>query len=236
MGNDFKWIGWDKPETIVSRMALEIEVPKEYLKLSKPGTFKFNDGTTQGWTIDQLYDTNDSTMTKIPPYTDPNTGKFYGFSLSNYQNLGLAAGAYPLIVLGSQAKSLDFYLESPDLLNDQDWKNLEGYSLDLQRNFFSYCADPPEYYVQLQARMWDKKQNKMRTFVEWDESAKQFVFHTIKAFQPYHFVWTADVFTDPDLELRFLRVRFTQPNLTAPGAGECLPKGPWLIGNVSPEG
>jgi hypothetical protein len=236
MANDFKWIGWDKPETIISRMALEIEVPKEYLKLWKPGTFKFNDGTTQGWAIDQLYDTNDPTMTKIPPYTDPNTGKFYGFSLSNHQNLGLAAGAYPLIVLGSQAKSLDFYLDSPDLLNDQDWKNLEGYSLDLQRNFFSYCADPPEYKVQLQARMWDKQQNKMRTFAEWDESAKQFVFHTIKSFQPYHFVWKADVFTDPNLVLRFLRIRFTQPNLTAPGAGECLPKGPWLIGNVSPEG
>ena len=97
MGNDFKWIGWDKPETIISRMALEMEIPKEYLKLSKPGTFKFNDGTTQGWAIDQLYDTNDPTMTKIPPYTDPNTGKFYGFSLSNH----LVAGTKPRIGNGT---------------------------------------------------------------------------------------------------------------------------------------
>lgn len=70
----------------------------------------------------------------------------------------------------------------------------------------------------------------------WDEKAKTFIFHQVEASKPYHFIWTADdPFTYADLQLRFLRMRFTQPNLTAPGAGECLPKGPWLVGNLSPE-
>lgn len=84
--------------------------------------------------------------------------------------------------------------------------------------------------------MWDKKQKKMRTFAEWDDKAQQFVFHEIIMLQPYHFIWTAAHFSNSDLELRFLRVRFSQPNLTAPGSLECMPKGAWLIGNISPEG
>ena len=235
MGNDEKWIEWNKPETIVSKLATEMRIPEEYFKLSKPGVFKFNDGTTQGWKIDQFYDSNDPNMTNIPPYTDPNTNKFYGFSLSNSQNLALAVEAYPLIMPGSKATLLDFYLDSPDLLFNQDWKNIKGYSLDLQRNFFSQCGEPSVYSVQLQVQMWDKEQKKMKTFGEWDDIAKKHVFHTIKAFQPYHFIWTPKQFANPDLELRFLRIRFTLPNLTTPGGGECLPKGPWLVGNISPE-
>lgn len=235
MANDFKWIGWDKPETIVSRLAMRVRNADAYVKLSRPGTFRFNDGTTQGWKIDQLSDTNDPTMTQIPPFTHPSTGKFCGFSLSNHQNLGLAAGAYPLIVTGSKATSLDLSLESPDLLTNQGWSNVQGYSLDLQRNFFSYCADPPVYYAQLQVKVYDKQAKEMTIYGEKDEKTEQFVFHPVKAFQPYHFIWTADVFTDPNSELRSLRVRLVQPNLTAPGAGECLPKGQWLVGNISPE-
>lgn len=235
MNGPDKWIDWDKPVTVLSIMAQEMRVPEELYKLLKPGAFKFDDGTTQGWKIDQLYDTNDPTLTKITPYTDPTTKLFYGFTLSNSNNLALAAGAYPLMLPGSKVASLDFYLESPDLISNQDWKNIQGYSMDLQRNFLSLCGDPPNYYVQMQAKVWDKNQKKMKVFAEWDDKAKNFIFHSVKALQPYHFTWTADVFTDPNLELRFLRIRFTQPNMTAPGSGECLPKGEWLVGNISPE-
>jgi hypothetical protein len=217
-------------------MALEIEISPELLKLYKPGIFKFNDGTTQGWTIDQLYDTNDQSMTKLSPFKHPTTGQVFGFTLSNYLNLGLAANGNPVVVLaGPSVTSIDFYLESPDLLNNQDWKNLSGYSLDLRREYSSLCGDPPAYRVWLQVRMWDPKQKKMRLFAEYDEKAKQFLFHKIDAYKPYHLVWTADKFTDPNLQLRYLRLRFTQPNYTAPGSGECLPKGAWLVTNISPE-
>jgi hypothetical protein len=235
MSEEWKWVGWDKPVTVLSKMALEMRIPKEYLKLWMPGAFKFNDGTTQGWTIDQLYDTSDPNMTHITPYSDPISGQFYGFTLSNYQNLGLAATACPLLALGTKATSLDFYLDSPDLQANQGWKNRKGYSLDLQRNFLSLCADPPSYFAQLQVRVWDKQEGVMKTYGEWDDQAQKHIFHPIKACQPYHFVWTPAVFTDANLELRFLRIRLTQPNFTVPGAGECLPKGSWLVGNICPE-
>lgn len=227
---EYKWIGWDKPKTIISKYSQEMRLPVEYLKLYKQGTFHFNDGTTKGWTIDQIYDTEDENMVKINP--------FMGFCLCNYQNRALAAGAYPLLVLGSSAKSLDFYLDSPDLVTINGWGNFKGYSLDLQRNFCSPCGDPKsKYFIQLQVKLWDKQKNKMKTFAEWDDKAKEFVFHEVIAFKPYHLVWTPKEswVGDPDLQLRFLRIRFTQPNFTAPGSGECLPKGEWLIGNISPE-
>jgi hypothetical protein len=224
---EYKWIGWDKPKNIKSRAIREIQVPAKYLKIWKEGTFRFNDGTTQGWTIDQLYDTNDGLF---PPYI--------GFSLCNYQNLALAAAACPLLVLGSGAKSFDFYLDSPNLQTMNGWESFKGYSLDLQRNFCSPCGDQPsQYWVQLQVRLWDKKLNKMRTFAEWDDQAQKYKFHEVIAHKPYHLIWKlkGNWVTDQGLELGNLRIRFTQPNVNSPGSGECLPKGAWLIGNVSPE-
>jgi len=236
MPDDHKWVEWNKPETIVSRLAMEVHIPENLLELLKPGTYKFNDGTTQGWSIDQLYDTNDPNMTQIAPYFDAITKKlFFGFTLSNYQNLGLAASAYPFLTPGSTVKSFDFYLQSPDLAGNSDWVKAHGYSLDLRRNFLSLCADPPLYHVQLQARFLKKKENQITTYSEWDDVTQTHLFHTVKSLQPYHFVWKAEAFTDSNLELRNLRIRFSQPNFSQPGAGECLPRGDWLIGNISPE-
>jgi predicted transposase YdaD len=65
----------------------------------------------------------------------------------------------------------------------------------------------------------------MKTFGEWDDQTKTHIFHAVKSSQPYHFIWTPTQFTESSLELRFLRLRFTQPNFTLPGAGECSPKG-----------
>jgi hypothetical protein len=234
-----QWIDWDKPVTIVTRLAKEMPATLEHARLWKPGTFRFNDGTTQGWTIDQLYDTTDKSLKNLPPYTEPATNHFCGFSLSNHQNRALAASANPLMLPGSTAAALDFYLESPDLLSNPDWKNAKGYSLDVQRNFLSLCSDPPSYFVQLQARLWDKTSKTMKVFAEYDEKSKQFVSHAINPFQPYHLLWTGNALADSAMELRFLRIRVTQPNFsaaTAPGSYECLPKGAWLVGNIGPEG
>lgn len=236
MRGDEKYLeAWNKPEKVVTKFGLEMHIPVEYLKIWKPGTFKFNDGTVQGWTLDQLYDANDASMTKVVPYTDPITKTSYGFSLSTYQDRALAVSACPFMLPGSSAATLDFYLDSPDLGQKPEWQGIQGYSLDFQRNFLSLCGDPPVYRVQLQVRMWDKQQKKLRTFGEWDQATEQFIMHPVASCKPYHFVWTPDQLADPNLELRFLRIRCTFPNYTAPGSGECLPKGAWLIGNVSPE-
>lgn len=235
MSDDKKWVGWDKPETVVSELGMELHVPEAYVKKWKPGGFNFKDGTTQGWKLDQLYDAEDENMTNIVPYSDPSTGAFYGFSLGNSQSLALAVSACPFMLPGSTASTLDFYLESPDLGQKPEWQGINGYSVDVQRNFLSLCGDPPAYKVQLQVRVWDKQQKKMRTFAEWESKSEKFILHPVQGCKPYHFVWTPDVFTNLNFDIRFLRIRCQFPNVTGFGAGECLPKGAWLVGNVTPE-
>ncbi|WP_456450350.1 hypothetical protein [Hydrogenimonas sp.] len=225
MNDVMYWINFDKPVTVMSLSAKEMIDTDREMEVFLPYAFRFDDGTTQGWSIDQLYDTNDVQMTKISPTI--------GFSLSNRNN-ELCAGANPLLVAGSNVKSFDFYLSSPDLGTHRDWQNLKGYSLKVQRNFGNPCTgQDDQYLVQLQVKMWDKKQKKMRTFGEWDSGKKQHVFHETHRGKPYHFVWkAAEPFENPDLELRFVRLRFTQPNATA---GECMSQGDWVVDSVNPE-
>lgn len=220
-------VDWNKPQTITVKASKEMKISSKYAKYLLSGTFRFNDGTTQFWTIDQLYDTYDNQMKQIMPYM--------GFSLSNSQNIALAAEASPLVVLGSKAQSFDFYLLSPDLSKNTDWKDVKGYSLDVQRFFGSPCGEPepPKYFIQLQVQVWDKLKKKMRIFAEYDSKKDEYIFHPIKLAQPYYFTWSTTFLPDTNLELRFLRIRFIQPNMTAPGAGDCLQKGKWLIGNVA---
>jgi len=229
---EYKWEGWNKPVTVTSLAALEMRLPKEYVNLFKPGAFRFNDGTTQGWTIDQLYDENYNLLTF---YTDQN-GITYDFKLSNSQNLALAVTGCPVIVLApSSIKSLQFYLLSPDLRNNQDWQNINGFSLDLQRNYFSNCGDLGDYLFQMSIIVIEKSTKTTKYYGEWDGQANDYMFHKIAAMQPYHFEWKTSAFNDPNLELWQLRLRFIQPHYSSPGSGECLPKGSWLVGNIKQE-
>ncbi len=229
---DYKWEGWNKPVTIATLAALEMRLPKEYINLFKPGAFRFDDGTTQGWTIDQLYDQD---FNKLTCYTDQNFIT-YDFKLSNSQNLALAASGYPVVALaGSNVTMLQFYLFSPDLRNNQDWKNIKGFSLDLQRNYYSSCGDLGDYLFQMSVTAIDKSTKAIKYYGEWDTQANDFIFHKITAQQPYHFEWKSAAFTDANLELWQLRLRFIQPHYSSPGSGECLPKGSWLVGNIKQE-
>lgn len=229
---DYKWEGWNKPVTIATLAALEMRLPKEYVNLFKPGAFRFDDGTTQGWIIDQLYDQN---FNKLTCYTDQNNFT-YDFKLCNSQNLALGASGCPVIVLaGSNVTILQFYLLSPDLRNNQDWKNINGFSLDLQRNYYSSCGDLGDYLFQMSITVIDKTTKATRYFGECDAQTGEFIFHKTTAQQPYHFEWKADAFKDPNLELWQLRLRFIQPHYSGLGAGECLPKGSWLVGNIKQE-
>jgi len=229
---EYKWEGWNKPVSVATLAALEMRMNKEFVNVNKPGSFKFNDGTTQGWTIDQLYDQN---FNLLNIYTDQNLIT-YDFKLSNHQNLALAVSGYPVVPLaGSNVTMLQFYLFSPDLRNNQDWKNINGYSLDLQRNYYSSCGDLGDYLFQMNVVVIEKTTKAVKYYGEWDAQANDFIFHKIAAMQPYHFEWKASAFTDANLELWQLRLRFIQPHFTGLGAGECLPKGSWLVGNIRQE-
>ena len=146
--------------------------------------------------------------------------------MSNSQNLALAASGYPVVALaGSNVTMLQFYLFSPDLRNNQDWKNIKGFSLDLQRNYYSSCGDLGDYLFQMSITVIDKSTKATKYYGEWDAQANDYLFHKITAQQPYHFEWKANAFTDPNLELWQLRLRFIQPHYSGLGAGESLPKG-----------
>lgn len=233
---DLKWAGWDDPITITSRLVEQMDISERFVTLLRSGTYKFNDGTTQGWGIDQLYDTYDINPHTKPQFDALTKTLWYGFTLTNYHNLGLAASAYPFITPGSPVKSFDFYLESPDLAGNADWAGVKGYSCDVQRNFFTWCGDDPDLFrVQLQALFKEEGKTELTPYAEWNPATNEHVMQPVKSFQPYRFTLTGDAFGDPKMTLRRLRVRFTQPNLSQPGAGECLPKGDWLLGNVTPE-
>lgn len=187
--------------------------------------FDFNDGTKQGWTLDQMYET--STQNKITPFTS--------FSLSN-QNNQLAASVSPLLIGNPSIQSYDIYLESPDLSSNANWQDIGGYSIDLQRNLDSQCGHPPNvYFAQLQLKVIDTSDNNNeKLFAEHDGS--NFVFHHIVFGTLYHFVWQPSFLTDPKYKVKQIRIRLTGPGDPGPGSGECAPKGSWLLDNVAAEG
>lgn len=58
MNNDQKWIGWKKPVTILSLMAITALLVRGFFRLAgkvQP-VFEFDDGTTQGWTANGIFD------------------------------------------------------------------------------------------------------------------------------------------------------------------------------------
>lgn len=223
-----EWLEWDKPITILSLHAQEIHIPDEILRVRKQGCFRFDDGTTQNWKLDQLYDAD--SFKKINPYS--------GFTLGNSQYLALAATASPLLFYDTAVELCEIYLESPDLLLDANWQNISGYSIDLQRGITSLCGEShnPTYFAQLQIRLVDSEDDSEYLYGEWDARTDKHIFNPVKLNQPYHFTFKPTVLSDPKWKVKQLRVRLVMPNVNKGfGAGECALKGSWLIGNVCPE-
>jgi hypothetical protein len=77
------------------------------------GGFDFNSGTTQGWTLDQMYVT--SSQTKFTPVI--------GYTLMNSNNQ-LSASTGSLLI--GRSDQNDIYLESPDLSSDASWQGIGG--------------------------------------------------------------------------------------------------------------
>ncbi|RMF59220.1 MAG: hypothetical protein D6743_16610, partial [Calditrichaeota bacterium] len=185
-----------------------------------PSCFDFNQNSIQGWTIDQIYNTN--TGAKKTPTM--------GFVLHTDQNQ-LAATANPLVIDGQspQTEQYDIYLESPDLRPSSTWQNITGYSLDIKRTDASFCGDPPNtYFAQLQVRVIDTTDNSEHVFAETDGT--NFVFHNMDTpNQQQHFVWKASFFSDPKYQIKKIRIR-----LTGPGEKriECMDNRSWFIDNV----
>lgn len=221
---------WKKSQLIKGLSAKEF-APKhipEMVTLKRTGCFRFNDGTTQNWTLDQLYDAEISPLTKVTAYLP--------FVLHNSQNLALAASVSLLLVTDPNCNKCDIYFDSPDLSSNPDWQGISGFSVDVYRLIGSLCWDFEDLYrTQLQVVLIDTTDNSMHTFGEYDETNNTFISHPIKLATPYHFVWTPSVLSDSKYKIKKLRLRMTMPGYLGTGGGECAPQGKWLIGNVCPE-
>jgi hypothetical protein len=152
------------------------------------------------------------------------------------------ACANPLIVTTPGVTQCHIYLESPDLLSDQNWQGVTGYSIDIYRMFTSLCGEPAPLQAMFQAQLqlWviDPKDGKPHLYAEWDTKQQQNIFHQIKALTPYHLFWKPEFLSSPGFKVKQVRVRLFMPNYTdvgVPGSGECAASGCWLIGNVCPE-
>ncbi len=227
--SDYKWLGLP-PIRITS---LDAKLITGAIAKYHPGCFRFDDGTTQGWTIDQLYNAEPPNQ-QIYPYPPP--GQVAGFTLKNSQNLALEAATGLLVVTDFSVKMCEFFLDSPDLLTTAGWENSGGYSLDLYRTFTSVLGEPKPlgdwFQAQLQVVFLDAKDNTLHTFAEWDTAKQDFLFHPVSLTTSYHIEWKFP--RKRQYHVKKVRVRMVMPTYTGPGAGETLPKGSWLISNVCP--
>ena len=172
---------------------------------SQPGCFNFDDGTIQNWTIDQLYET--ATGNTITKYYSP-------LVLSN-TNKQLYAGAagYPnnYFLIDQSVASADFYFESPDLSNNSNWQNIDGYKIDLGRLFYSKCWNPTgKFFAQVQMRVIDTSDNnKVKLFAEY--SGGNYVFHPMDDYSGTmkQITWKPSFLSDPKYKVKQVRIRIS---------------------------
>lgn len=216
---------------LASTLAAEIEIDPSLLQLWRADCYRFDDGTTQGWTLKQAFDSTNGNALKV----------FAGFKLANSASIALSASAYPFALLQNVPK-VDFYFESPDLIQNSTWQSASGYSLDLQVNMMSACYVLPKqggFFVQMQLLTEDGS-GKPHLYVEqWlnpQTNKQEWAFHDLSPYKPYHLSWTHDVQKTTKykgLKVKRVRLRCTIPYIHS---WECGVRGEWLIGNVCPEG
>jgi hypothetical protein len=186
---------------------------------SAAGKFDFNDGTTQGWTLDQMYIT--SSQVKFTPVI--------GYSLGNSNNQ-LTASTGSLLI--GKSEQNDIYLESPDLSANSEWQNITGYSVSVRRSLYSPCWGDfsNTFYFQLQIKVIDTADgNQEKLFGEY--SGASFVFHDITTKdQLYQFTWKPSWLTDPRYKVKRIRFRITEPGDVM---AECWYRGGWQIDDVT---
>jgi parallel beta-helix repeat protein len=193
-------------------------------KVLAAGIFDFNDGTTQGWTLDQMYLTN--SQTKFTPVN--------GYTLSNGTN---ALFPYTTALLLGTTQNVDFFLQSPDLSANSDWQGISGFSVDVKRLLASGCwGDFPNlFYVQLQVKVIDLSDgNKEKLFAE--HNGTSYVFHEIKTYgQLYQLTWNTTWLNNTSkYKVKYVRLRITGPGDAS--MAECWYSGGWSIDNVTAVG
>ena len=244
MANGDKWIGLKVPLTILGVLAALVLAWFTIFKYIKPaGCFLFNDGTTQNWTLDQLYDTYSNPLKKITtivPGNPPTYKSYTPFTLANYQNIALEADAGFYLVGDQNVKSADIFFVSPDLSTNASWQNLTGFTADARREFTGKCGDPTNsFFVQLQMKIVLTSDKSEHVIAQKDNAGK-FVFQEMKLNTPYALSWNwgKQLVVDnkplaaSNYKIKEIKIRFSMPGYVS--SGECNYYGKWKIGNVCP--
>ncbi len=241
MAEGDKWFDWKKFATLAALVAiawLAVDrfglAPNDSVASS---CFDFGDGTTQGWTIDQLYDTaTGKTITSAQPGGPPHFN-YKPFNLTNHNNLALQANSTLFVVPDNSVNDADFFLVSPDLSGRSDWQGISGYKLDLRREFTSAGGEPKNrFFAQLQMVLTDKATGKSHTAAPKDANGK-FIFHEMKlnTATALRFEWgdkielSSKTLGKGDYAVQRIRIRYTMPARYLP---ELWLNGSWKIGNV----
>ena len=243
MAKDLKWIDWKWFTALVALAVISWAAFQGFdfatQQAGYGGCFRFNDGTTQGWNLDQLYDTsNGKQIASAQPGSPPTYLNYTPFALGNHGNIALQASSGLFAVPDPAVKDADFFFESPDLAKRADWQGINGYRLDLRRDFTAPCGEPKNrFFAQLQMELIDKATGKSHYIAPKSANGKDFLFHEIQLATPtqHEFVWGNQVTVDgktlgkSGYTVKSIRIRHTMParNIT-----ECWYSGTWRIGNV----
>lgn len=199
-----------------------------FLISDKP-CFLFDDGTTQGWTINQLYntDTQQKITTKYP--NGP-------FELKNYNNIGLEAAIMPSNDLPSLSKAnikkCDIYLESPILLNYPSWQKTQGVKFELINKLYSTLCAQAMGYAQLQVMIVDSTNNE-RLFVESDPTTNAEIMHPIWNLQTYQISWSFNFQGKINIKyVKQVRIRLTASIPPMNYYMMCGPEGSWVLSGI----
>ncbi len=213
--------------------------------INYPGCYYFKDGTKQGWTLDQFY--NSKTHKQLQVAVPPGLILYKPFKLSNYQNLGLEANASYVLAVNNKNDLCEIYFDSPDLTKNSNWQNIKGLNLYVKRTFTSVCGDSATitkngkkvkvllHFAQIQLVVYDLNDNyKEKTFGEWDAAKNDFLFHAVPFNKALKIDWKPSFLSDPkgNYKIKKIRVRCIMPGYYL--TGECPLSGSWWITDVCP--
>ena len=140
-----------------ANLSKELSSMKIDPRMLKPlGCFEFGDCTTQGWSIDQLYDSNGAKISQVN--TKNQVNEYEPFDIQNSQTLCttiynkrlapcLSVNAPLFMIWDKNINYCQFFVKSPDLTNNPQWQSATGYSLILLRYYMGSVAWPEPVIV-----------------------------------------------------------------------------------------
>lgn len=196
--------------------------------------FSFNDGTLQGWSIDQLYDI-DLTQSQIikdnKHLTSQEKIPFEILELSNNQGL-LQASTPNYQVPDSSVNNCLFYFVSPELSDNPNWQNISGFKFDISRSFTSSTGDWYGHKVFAEIKVENKSGNEEILFENLIDPDKKSYLDISMLGVPHYYRCIPRELTEGDYKIKQLRVGCIIPGFNCNSNVKFL--GSWNLTNVCP--